>query len=298
MLPNALRIRLNTGKILAWTVIAIITFIILFPLWWVLRTALTDSSLVFSEATSLLPPQATTIHFERVLGLTTQEESLAVGGSGATLNFLLYLRNSVITTSLSVFGQIFFGSMAAYAFARLEFPYKNIIFRMFISALLIPTIVTLIPNFVFIRSLGWMNTVQGIIAPKFLMTPFVVFYLRQFFLSVNRELEEAAKIDGAGYFTIFLRVVIPVAMGPIITLSLLVFVTEWNDYLWPLLVGREEEVRVLTVALGIFRQQTPNGLPDWTGLMAGAFVSILPAIVIFLFFGRKMVESIQFTQLK
>jgi multiple sugar transport system permease protein len=151
---------------------------------------------------------------------------------------------------------------------------------------------------VFIRQLGWIGTFQGIIAPSFLMSPFAVFFMRQFFLSLNRELEEAALLDGASALSVFWRIALPLMSGPLLTLGLLTFIGSWNDYLWPLLVGRDENVRVLTVALSVFREQTPQGAPDWTGLMAGAAVAIVPTIILFIFFGRRVVDSVQFSGFK
>jgi multiple sugar transport system permease protein len=163
---------------------------------------------------------------------------------------------------------------------------------------MIPAIVTLIPNYILIRNLGWLNTFQGIVAPYLLMSPFAVFFLRQFFLGVNREIEEAAKIDGASLFGIFARIIVPISGPPLATLGILTFIGTWNEYLWPLLVGQDENVRVLTVALGIFRSQTPQGAPDWGGLMAGAILSILPSIALFLILGRRAINSIQFSGIK
>jgi multiple sugar transport system permease protein len=114
-------------------------------------------------------------------------------------------------------------------------------------------------------------------------------------MSLNKDLEEAARLDGASVFGIFWRVALPLSVGPLLTIGLLTFINTWNDYLWPLLVGQNENVRVLTVALGIFRSQTPQGAPDWTGLMAGALIAAVPVLVLFIFFGRKIVDSIQFT---
>ncbi len=163
---------------------------------------------------------------------------------------------------------------------------------------MVPGIVLFIPNFVVIRQLGWIGTFQGIIAPSFLMTPFAVFFMRQFFLGLNTELEEAALLDGATKFGVFWRIALPLMRGPLLTLAVLTFIGTWNDYLWPLLVGRDESVRVLTVALGIFRQQTPQGAPDWSGLMAGTALTIVPTMILFVFFGRRVVDSIQFSGFK
>ena len=114
------------------------------------------------------------------------------------------------------------------------------------------------------------------------MTPFAIFFLRQFFLGINRELEEAAMIDGAGHRRIFFGLIIPMSAAPIATLAILTYINSWNDYFWPLLVGQQENVRVLTVALGVFRSQTPQGGPDWAGLMAATLIAALPMIILFL----------------
>jgi multiple sugar transport system permease protein len=131
--------------------------------------------------------------------------------------------------------------------------------------MMIPGVVTLIPNFILIRDLKWLDTFQGIMAPGFLMTPFTVFFLRQFFLGINHELEEAATLDGAGIPIIFWRVALPLSVPALSTLAILQFIATWNDYLLPFLVGKKEAVRVLTVALAIFQSQTPQGAPDWVG---------------------------------
>ncbi len=194
--------------------------------------------------------------------------------------------------------QIFFSAMAAYAFARLKFPGRDLIFFLFLAALMVPGIVLFIPNFVLIRQLGWLNTFQGMVAPYLLMTPFAVFFLRQFFLSLPKELEEAARLDGSSAFGIFWRIVLPISQTPLATLAILTSINMWNDYFWPFLVGRDENIRVLTVALGIFRSQTPQGIPDWTGLTAATLLSIVPIFLLLIFLGRRIVDSLAFSGLK
>jgi multiple sugar transport system permease protein len=286
------------GRILAWVAMALVILSILVPFYWVLRTALATKSELYANPAQITPPGFTFDNFRRVLGQVTAEEAIAAGGSGQALNFFLYLRNSVIVTALLVAGQLTFSALAAYAFARLQFPLREKIFLLYIGALMVPGIVTLIPNYILIRNLDWLNTFQGIVAPGFLMSPFAVFFLRQFFLGINREVEEAAKIDGASLFGIFTRIIVPISIPPLVTLGILTWIATWNDYLWPLLVGQDESVRVLTVALGVFRAQTPQGAPDWGGLMAGAILSILPSIALFLVLGRRAINSIQFSGIK
>ncbi len=293
--------KLTWGDAMVLIFLIILLIAIIFPFWWVLRTALTSPDKVFSEASSLLPPDPTSFNFERVLGILDSSELVGTentGISSATLNFWIFMRNSFIFATLITLGQTFFSTMAAYAFARIKFPFRDQIFFTYLMGLMVPGIVLFIPNFVLIRQLGLIGTFAGMVAPFFLMTPFSVFFMRQFFLSLNKDLEEAATLDGATQFGIFWRIALPLVQGPILTLALLTFIQSWNEYLWPLLVGRDEEIRVLTVALAIFRQQTPQGAPDWTGLMAGTTVAIIPTVILFIFFGRKVVDSIQFSGFK
>ena len=292
------RRRISFGRILAWFALFVSIMMVLIPFWWMIRTALSTNRELYANPTVWLPVGFTLDNFGRILGFVDTSEAIAAGGSGQTLNFWLYLRNSVIVTALVVTGQVFFSALAAYSFARLKFPFRDQIFFLYIAALIVPAIVTLIPNYILMRNLNWLNTFQGVVAPFFLMTPFAVFFLRQFFLGINSEIEEAAKIDGASLFRVFWSLVIPISGPPLATLGILTFITSWNEYLWPLLVGQDESVRVLTVALGIFRSQTPQGAPDWSGLMAGALLGILPSLLLFAFFGRKAINSIQFSGYK
>lgn len=284
---------------IAWFFVILAIVVTLLPFWWVIRTSLSNNKSLIAHPDSFMPVDFTTINFARVLGMTDKATAMAAGGSGQTINFWLFLRNSVIVALLTVSGQTVFSSMAAYAFARLRFPFRDQIFFMYLAALMIPGIVTLIPNYLLIhRDLKWDNTFIGIVAPTFLMSPFAVFFMRQFFLGINHELEEAAALDGANAFTIFWRIIVPISGPPIATLAILTFVSTWNSYLWPFLVGNKENVRVLTVALAIFKSQTPQGAPDWTGLMAATLISLVPTLLIFLFLGRRVVNSIQFTGFK
>ena len=279
-------------------ILAIFAFVVLFPFYWVLRTALTAPAQVFTDMTNLLPVNTTADNFLRVLGILDPQpliEAGATGISSAKINFLLFMRNSFIVGIVTTLGQVFFSTTAAYAFARLKFPGRNVIFGLYLAALMVPGVVLFIPNYVLVKQLGWINTFAGIIAPTFFMTPFAVFFMRQFFLGLNTSIEEAAILDGATKIGFFRRIALPLIQGPAITLGILTFITTWNSYLWPLVVGRKEEVRMLTVALSVFRSQTPQGAPDWTGLMAAAAISIVPSVLIFIFFGRKVIDSIQFS---
>lgn len=290
--------RMSPGRVLAW--VAMIGFLILtlFPFYWMLRTALSTTRSLPSGASSLLPVDFTWGAFERVLGLGTKAQAVAEGGSGASVNFWLYLRNSVIYAGAVTLGQVFFCGMAAYAFARLRWPGRNLVFGIFLGALLVPPIFTSLPNFILVKNLGLLNTLPGMILPSFLMTPFAIFFLRQFFLGISREIEESASLDGAGPWRTFFQIVLPMSTAPVTTLAILTFIGTWNDYFWPLLVGNSEQTKVLTVALGVFRSQTPAGSPDWAGLMAATLIAAAPVLVLFFAFARKIIDSIGYSGVK
>jgi multiple sugar transport system permease protein len=285
-------------RTLAWAALIAAVVVTVFPFYWMLRTALTPSADLFADAGSLWPHHPTLINFERVLGLTSAQETRAAGGSGARINFLWYTLNSLIYSGVIAASQTFFCAMAGYAFARLRFPGRDVIFGVLVAALMVPPIFTLLPNFALVKNLGLINTFAGLVAPSVLMTPFAVFFLRQFFLSIPRDVEEAAILDGAGRWRAFWRVVVPMSRGPLITIGLTTVVWAWKDFLWPLLVGRAEDTRVLTVALGVFLQQSPNTQPDWTGLMAGSTLSVLPVLILLVFLGKRLVQSLNFTGIK
>ncbi|UIN30053.1 carbohydrate ABC transporter permease [Microbacterium binotii] len=289
---------LPVGRILAWGALGVLLVVTLFPFYWMLRTALSTNTALYTNAGSLLPVDFSWGGFARVLGLATPEQAAAEGGTTGSIDFWLYLRNTVIVATVITLGQVLFSSMAAYAFARLHWRGREAVFFLFLTALMIPPIFVQLPNFILIRDLGLLNTLAGIILPFFFMTPFAIFFMRQFFLGISREVEESAKIDGAGHFRIFFRIVLPMSSTPIFTLALLTYITAWGEYFWPLLVGRADESRVLTVALGIFRSQTPQTGPDWAGLMAGTLVAALPIFVLFVLFGRKLVDNLGYSGIK
>ncbi|NUT44600.1 MAG: carbohydrate ABC transporter permease [Thermoactinospora sp.] len=282
----------------SWFALAAAVVLTVFPFYWMIRTALTPAGDLFRDSTALWPANPTLINFSRVLGLVGAEEARAAGGSGAQINFLRYTFNSMVYSGLIAVVQTFCCAMAGYAFARLRFPGRDVAFGIIIAALMVPPIFTLLPNFVLVKQLGILNTIPGLVLPSLLMTPFAVFFLRQFFLSIPRDVEEAATLDGIGRWGLFWKIVLPMSRGPLITIGLTTIVWSWKDYLWPLLVGKAESTRVLTVGLGVFLQQSPNRAPDWTGLMAGSVLSILPVLLLLVFLGKRLVQSMNFSGMK
>src|SRR3954452_10192096 len=215
------RRRPGWGRGLAWAFMIIVILGSLLPFYWVLRTALSSNNALYSGANSLLPVQFSWGGFQRVFGMQTGEAAIKAGGAGQPINFWRYLMNSVVVAALITAGQVFFSSMAAYAFARLRWRHRDRAFALFLGGLMVPTIFTLLPNFVLIKSLGLVDTVLGIALPSMLMTPFAVFFLRQFFLNISREVEEAALLDGASKVRVFFRLIVPMSAAPITTLAIL-----------------------------------------------------------------------------
>ncbi|GAA1162179.1 carbohydrate ABC transporter permease [Streptomyces hebeiensis] len=288
----------SPGRALAWAVMGGIVLVTLLPFYWVARTALSSNAALVADPASPLPVDFTWGGFERVLGMQSTEEALAQGGSGGSLDFWRYLVNSTLIATMVTVCQILFSAMAAYAFARLRWRGRNRVFGLFLAGLMVPAIFTLLPNFVLIKELGLVDTLLGIALPTMFMTPFAVFFLRQFFMNLPREMEEAALLDGAGKVRIFFRLALPMASAPVITLAVLTYITAWNDYFWPLMVSYSDSSRVLTVALAVFRSQTPSSGTDWSGLMAATLIAALPMLVLFGVFTRRIVNSIGFTGLK
>jgi len=287
--------RWSPGRLIAWAALLAMLAITLLPLWMVVKTALVPNAMLFDQSATLLPAQPTLDNFRRVLGLLSPEQGIALGGSGADINFARALGNSVLFTAIVVVMQVTCASMAAYAFARLRFPGNRLLFALFVASMMVPGVVTFIPNFVLMRDLGLLNTLAGMVAPFCLMQGFSVFFLRQFFLSIPRDLEEAALLDGASHAYVFFRIVLPLSATPIATIAMLTGINIWNEFFWPYLVGRDESLQVLPVALQVFKTQTPQGQPDWTGLMSAATIAVLPTVLLLVALGRRVVESVQFS---
>ncbi|MCM1938069.1 carbohydrate ABC transporter permease [Streptomyces sp. G3] len=290
--------RLSPGRTVAWAVMAAIVLVTLLPFYWILRTALSTNTGLAAHPADPLPVDPTTGGFERALGLQSAEEAIAQGGAGGGLRFWRYLLNSVLVATLITGCQILFSAMAAYAFARLRWRGRDTVFALFLAGLMVPAIFTLLPNFVLIKELGLVDSLLGIALPTMFMTPFAVFFLRQFFMNVPREVEEAALLDGAGKVRVFFRVLLPMASTPVLTLAVLTYITAWNDYFWPLMVSYSDSSRVLTVALAVFRAQTPQTGTDWSGLMAATLIAALPMLLLFGVFARRIVGTIGFTGVK
>ena len=206
--------------------------------------------------------------------------------------------NSFYITVLVVAGTLLTTSMAAYGFSRLPFKGSKVIFGIFLAMQMVPKQVTLVPFYFLMAKIGWVDSHLALIVPAILVNPFGVFLMRQFIASIPRELEEAALLDGASKVRVFFTLILPMAKAPISTLAILTYIAAWNDYFWPLLVSYTDSSRVLTVALAVFKSQSPQTGPDWAGLMAATLVAALPMLLLFAAFAKRIVNSIGFNGIK
>lgn len=253
-------------------------FLSAMPFLWMVTTSLKSSGALYQ------PPLLIPTHFEWRNYLEAWQAA----------PFPRFFLNSALMTIGITLGQTLFSAMAGYAFARLKFPGRNVLFFLVLGTMMIPFPVTLIPSFLIVANLGWLDTYQALIIPR-IVSAFAIFLFRQFFLSIPLELEEAAIMDGASRFTIFLRVILPLS-GPVIAASAIFsFLFAWNDFLWPLIVTNSTEMRPIQVGLAFFQGQYGT---FWTLLMAATVLAILPAILAFLLAQRRFIEGITSSGLK
>ncbi|MFD6090673.1 carbohydrate ABC transporter permease [Oerskovia sp. NPDC060338] len=211
------------------------------------------------------------------------------------LNYGQFFMNSIVVAVAVVLGNIIFCSMVGYALAKMRFPGKKVLFALVMLTLMVPGVVTLVPMFVLVSNMGLVNTYPALILP-FLAGPLGVFLMRQFILGIPDALIEAARIDGAGEFRIFFRIVLPQCGPPLATLSILTFLGSWNNFLWPLVVAQTENMYTLPVALSLYSVGS-NG--TYYGLlMAGSVLVVTPILILFLFLQRYFVQGIAMTGIK
>ena len=207
-----------------------------------------------------------------------------------------FLLNSTIQSGLITLAQVIFSVMAAYAFAILEFPGRNVLFYLVIGSLMVPFELVFIPNYQMISALGWGDTYMGLTAP-FLVSAFGVFLLRQFFLTVPKDFHDAARIDGCGNWRYLWTVLVPLSKGSIGAFAIFAFLSAWNQYLWPLIITSSVEMRTLQIGIRYFMSTLDRGA-DWGPVMAGAVIAILPALAVFLIAQKQLVRGIAMSGLK
>ncbi|EKQ71221.1 carbohydrate ABC transporter membrane protein 2, CUT1 family [Leptolyngbyaceae cyanobacterium JSC-12] len=202
-----------------------------------------------------------------------------------------WLFNSAIAAILVTVLNLLFNSMAGYALARIQFPGNRLWFFIILVALMVPGQITLLPKFLILKSLGWLNTYQGLIIPTAINATFI-FMMRQFFLNFPKELEEAAALDGLGRFETFFRVVLPLAKPALAAQTIFVFMGSWNEFLLPLVIMSDPEMFTLPLGLNAFKGQY---ISYWNYIMAASIIFTLPALAIYVFFNRYFIQGITYT---
>lgn len=263
----------TSGTYILLIVMSVLT---VFPFVWMVGTALKSPQEIFAYPPTLWPAE---LHWENFRTVFER------------VPFLRFYLNSVIVTFVITFAQVFTATLAGYAFARLQFPFKKFLFAAYLATLIIPNEVTMLPLFLLTSKLGWIDTYQGLAAP-FLASAFAVFFLRQFFMTVPRELEEAALLDGASRMRILMQIVLPLARPAIATITLFIFLGEWDNYLWPLIVTNSEAMRTLPIGLRFFVEESGSQL---NLMMAGAVMAVVPIILLFFMAQRQFIEGISMT---
>jgi multiple sugar transport system permease protein len=202
--------------------------------------------------------------------------------------------NSLLVAALTTLGQMITCSMAAYAFARLRFRGSNVVFLLYLATLMIPSQVTITPLFILMRYLDWLNTYQGLVLPG-VFNAFGVFLLRQFFLSLPRDLEEAAFIDGASHWTVYRSIMLPLARPALATLGVFAFMGSWNAFLWPMFIVRDLDMMTLPVGLATLHGRW---LTRWNLVMAGTVITVLPMLVVYLLAQKYFVRGVVMSGIK
>lgn len=248
-------------------------FIMIVPFIWMILTSLKSFSESMQVPPTILPE---VLQFENYLNVF------------ASVDFLKYYFNTIVLTLGRTLAQLFLCSLAAFAFARMNFPGKNTIFILILSVLMVPMQVILIPNYGILTQLGWIDTFYALIVPG-MFSAFGVFLLRQFFMGIPKELDEAATMDGCSFFGIYWRIILPNATPALIALGIFTILASWNDFLWPLIMTSSEDMRVLSVGIAAFQGQYST---DYPLLMAGAVMSTIPMLIMFIFLQKYLVTGI------
>ena len=262
------------SRVMLYLVLTLIALFFVLPLIWMVTTSLKAESAVFRDR-SFFPTEPTLENFERIL---------TAGGQTPVLR---YMFNSVGVATIGTILTVFLTSLSGYAFARIDFPFKNIIFSALITTLLLPGVMFLVPQYLLMSQLGLLNTWPAFMLPG-LAGAFGVFFMRQFFMSIPVELEEAAYVDGAGRFRTFFSIILPLAAPALATLAVISFLGFWNDYLWPLITCQGPGC---TLAPGLRNLQGTYST-RFALLMAGSVIAAVPVLILYVFSQRYIIQSV------
>jgi multiple sugar transport system permease protein len=269
------------GPVLSTLAIVVGAFVMLVPFAWMLSTSLKPSSALLVLPPRFVPDEPTLAPYRSVID---------------AFPMVRVFFNSALVALASTAGQLVVASLSGYAFARFDFRGRDVLFYGYLATLMVPFAVTITPLFIIVRTLGWTNGYAGLIVPT-MFTAFGTFLMRQFFLTLPRELEEAATLDGASALSTFVRVILPITGPAFATLGIFAFMASWNNFLWPLLIVSDRQFMTLPLALATLQGIYP-GQTQWNMVMAGTVISVVPMIVVFLLAQRWVIEGVTTSGLK
>jgi sn-glycerol 3-phosphate transport system permease protein len=272
--PSSLALRATGWKVLGYLTIVLLVVAVGAPLYWMAIASLKTNREIYTAPPTWIPVRPTLENF---------------GIACRAVPFGNFFVNSVVVTALTTAAKLFNATLCGYAFAYLRFPGKQVILLIVLGALMVPEEITILPNYLTIARFGWVNSYAGLVVPA-CASAFGTFFLRQHFLTLPREVLEAAHVDGAGHLRTILDVVLPMSRPALITLLLLTVVQRWNDFLWPLIATNTATMR--TLPIGIFFLFQQEGTTVWGAVMAGTLIVVLPVLVLYLWAQRYIVDGL------
>lgn len=267
----------KVGKIVFHATFIILSFIMIYPFIWAITSSFkTTAQLYNGNPFDIMPNPFTVYNYQRAMEM---------------LPILRFVLNSLILSTFVPILQIVIASMAAYSFARLEFKGKNIVFLLLLSTLMIPGHVTLIPNFIIMRVLHWIDRYVALIIPPLVngQNIFNIFFMRQYFLSIPKDLDDAAIIDGCSRFKVFSSILMPNAKPALATIAIFSFTSKWNEFLWPMIVMNSYEKMPIQVGLSYLKVAASTNRGE---LLAGSVIAIIPTIIVFLSFQKYFIKTV------
>ncbi|MGB7337439.1 MAG: carbohydrate ABC transporter permease [Phototrophicaceae bacterium] len=277
---NSILNRDNLSMIFGYILLIIVAAVFILPLYWMLSTALKGADQMFEIPPTWIPNPVEIDNFPEVF---------------REVPFARFLLNTIFLVVMNVIGEVISVSLIAYGFARLRFPGRSFLFLIMLSTLMIPYHVTLIPRFILFAKLGWVNTYLPLILPAFTGSPFLIFLVRQYMMSIPFDLDEAAYIDGASRFDVFWRIILPLSRPALVLVVVFTFVGTWNDFLQPLIYLNDPNLFTVSLGLSFFQGARET---NWNLLMAGSLLATIPPLILFFIAQRQLIGGISIEGLK
>lgn len=276
------RIYHSARNLLGYGALIVCAVILLLPLWWMISTSLKETGRELSYPPQWIPNPAVWRNYIEIWDF---------------IPYGVYFRNSMIVTVGATAGSMLCSALVAFGFARLRFPGRNILFMLVLSTLMLPAVVTLVPNFILFRQLGWIDTFLPLIIPSWLgqgaygQGAFYIFLMRQFYMGIPREYDEAARVDGASALQIFWHILLPLSVPPLVVVGIFAFLANWNDFLYPLIFIQSPNKTVVAIGIRSMMDASERGIP-WNLIMAGSFLMVLPCLIALLVGQKYFVKGI------